>query len=186
LWERCEDPEAKVALSPRFALDVSPDREWAAIAVAGKTADGFPLVEITSKRDAVDHRPGVDWVVPRFVDLNTLFPDIVVTIAAGSGAESLRPALEAAGITVETLPSGQVAAACGLFFDKATSVTMRHLGQSELTDALAGARKHVENGETAWKWGRKRSTSDITALYAATLALWVDDQAVLEPTISFI
>jgi len=39
-------------------------------------------------------------------------------------------------------------------------------------DEVLTARKAVEDGEGAWRWGRKRSSADITALYAATLALW--------------
>lgn len=185
-WAACEDPAAVVDSLPIFALDVSPGRDWAAIAVAGKTAAGVALVEVTSAGGVFDHRPGTAWVLPRLVELYERFPDVEITIAAGSAAETFRPQIEGAGIPVNVLPSGEVAAACGLFYDKATTAQLRHLGQPELTAALLGARKQVEDGETAWKWGRKRSTGDITCLYAATLALWVHDQAVLEPSFHFL
>ncbi len=173
-WAECLDPASQIAKPTKFALDVSPDRSWAAIGVAGARTDGVPHVEITSKQGGavVDHRPGVDWVVPRFVELAGHWPKMRVTIASSSAAESLVPALSTAGIEVDVLKAGDISAACGLFFDLATTAGLRHIGQSELTTALASARKNIEDGEGAWRWGRRRSSSDITPLYAATLALW--------------
>ena len=74
-----------------------------------------------------------------------------------------------------------------MFFDLATTKGLRHIGQSELTDALAGARKNVDDGETAWRWGRRKSSADITPLYAATVALWALTQSPpVEPSIHFL
>jgi hypothetical protein len=172
LWAECLDLGSKVTTAPVFALDVSPDRSWSAIAVAGMTVDGLPHVEITSSGSVVDHLPGVGWVVPRCVTLAARWPGMRLTVIGGSAAESLVPDLVAAGVPVEFVKGNDVAAACGLFFDKATTAGLRHVGQVELTSSLAAARKNVEDGEVAWRWGRRRSSADITPLYAATLALW--------------
>ena len=172
-WLSCLDPGSQIATTPNFALDIAPSRNWSAIAVSGIRGDGFPHIEVTSREGLVDHRPGVDWVVPRMVELSASFPGMVLTIASGSTAESLVPALIAAGVDLEFVKRNDVAAACGLFFDLATTNSLRHIGQTGLTAALATVRKNVEDGEGAWRWGRKRSAADITPLYAATLALWV-------------
>jgi phage terminase large subunit-like protein len=83
----------------------------------------------------------------------------------------MRPALEKAGIEVDVIPANKVAAACGLMFTKITTGAMRHLGQKILTDAIGEARKR-EVGDGMWAFARKRSTGNITPLYAITLAGW--------------
>jgi hypothetical protein len=178
-WNACHDPRSEIASVPVFALDVSPDQSWAAIAVAGLRADGLPHVEVTSfTAGGVDHRPGADWVVPRMVDLAKRWPGMKVAIIGGStsAAESLVPALIAAGIDLVPVKGGDVTAACGLFYRLATTAGMRHLGQPALTDALGAARKK-EGPEGDWRWGRRKSSADITTLYAGTIALWVVMQA---------
>jgi len=171
-WASCLDIKSEIVSVPVFALDVSPNHSWSAIAVAGMRADGLPHIEVTSSKGVVDHRPGTDWVVPRLVDLKQRWPGMTLTLASGSAAESLVPALVAAGLDLVFVKGNDVAAGCGMFFDLATTKGLCHLGQSELTTALSVARKNVEDGEGAWRWGRRKSSSDITALYAATLALW--------------
>jgi hypothetical protein len=172
-WLNCLDVDSQIVSDPVFALDVSPMRSWSAIAAAGFRADGLPHVEVTaSTTGGVDHRPGTDWVVPRIMAMKERWPGLRLTVASASAAESLVPALTAAGVDLVFVKGNDLAAGCGLFFDLATTGGMRHRGQSELTVALSAARKNVENGEGVWRWGRRRSSEDITTLYAATLALW--------------
>ena len=169
LWAARLDLKSQIVSAPTFALDVSPSQSWAAIAVAGLREDSKAHIEITSSQGVVDHRAGIDWIVPRFVQLKERWPGLRVVIAAGSAAESLVPALLKAGLEMaEPIKGGEIAAACGLFY----GLDFWHIGQTELTTALAAARKNVEDGEQGWRWGRKKSAGDITALYAATLALW--------------
>ncbi|GAC1318188.1 MAG: hypothetical protein NVSMB16_14510 [Acidimicrobiales bacterium] len=169
-WDACLDESSRVPAPVSFALDVAPDRSWASIAVAGLNEQGVPHVEVTSTQggQVMDHRPGTEWVVPRLVELMARWPRATVTLID----RTLVPALLEHRIEVDEIKSTDVAAACGLFYDLATTTRLRHVGQAQLSDALAAARKNVEDGETAWKWGRRRSGSDITPLYAATLALW--------------
>lgn len=177
LWAQCLDKDSQIVNAPVFILDVSPSQSWSAIGAAGIRGDGFPHVEVTASDAAgTDHRPGADWVVPRLVQLAEKWPGLKVVIAAGGAAESLVPALTKVGIDVVPVKGGDVAAACGLFYRLATTNGLRHRGQRELTDALAAARKNVEDGEQGWRWGRKKSSADITCLYVATLGLWVATQ----------
>jgi hypothetical protein len=184
LWEACRDPISQITGPPSFAVDVSPSQSWSAIAAGGIRKDGVPHVEVTaSDASGIDHRPGADWVVPRCVELKARWADMKVTIVSGSAAEALVPALVAAGVTVEFIKGSDIAAACGMFFNLATTAGMRHRGQQDLTLALATARKAVEDTEGGWRWGRKKSSSDITPLYAATNALWAA-LAAPEPEVS--
>jgi hypothetical protein len=171
-WQNCFNEASQIVAAPMFALDVAPSRAWAAIAAAGLNGAGKSHLEVTGRDGVTDHRPGTDWVVPRLVELRLVFPDMRVVIAAGSAAEALKPAVEAAGIPVDVIGARDVAAACGLFYDHVVTSQIAHLGQPCLDAAVAAAKKRVEDGETAWVWGRKRSSADITPLYAATLALW--------------
>jgi len=176
-WGSCLDLDSQIESRPVFALDVSPSRSWAAIAAAGLRADGIPHIEVTSKDDGavVDHRPGIEWVVPRAVELKARWPDLRLAIAGGTGsaAEALVPALVKAGIELIFVKAGDETAACGLFYDLATTKGVRHIGQQSLTDALKAARKNITDGEGAWRWGRRKSSADITPVYATGRALWV-------------
>jgi hypothetical protein len=53
--------------------------------------------------------------------------------------------------------------------------SLRHVGQRELGSALSGA-SQMNVGDGAWKWTRRKSSTDITPLYAATTALWAAHQ----------
>ena len=178
VWNTCLDVKSEIVGTPIFALDISPSQSWAAIAVAGMREDGLPHVEVTSSKTpsglVIDHHEGADWVVPRAVQLKERWPGMKLAIISGStsAAEALVPAFTEAGIELVFIKGGDVTAACGLFYLLATTKGLRHRGQPELTGALSTARKAVEDGEGAWRWGRKRSSADITPLYAATLALW--------------
>lgn len=183
----CLDPASKVVGNAVFVLDVSPSRAWASIAIAGNRTDGLPHLEVASRAGVIDHRPGVEWVVARAVELKEARPGFTLTLVSGSSAEPLIPALTAAGVDLEFVKAADLPAACGLFFDLVESGGLRHIGQSDLTDALKAARKNVEDGEAAWRWGRRKSASDITPLYAATVALWALTQyRPIEPSIYFL
>jgi hypothetical protein len=175
LWDSMLDPMSKPPAAPSFALDVSPERDWACIVAAGRRADEKMHVEITSRQLEPDHRQGTGWVVPRLRAMRAARGDFAVGIAAGSAAESLVPDLEASGQQIVRIPSMDVVAACGRFYDFAVNDGLRHLGQDALTQSVTGARqKRV--GERAFVWVRRPGV-DLTPMYAATLASWLADNA---------
>lgn len=165
-----------------FALDVSPERDWASIVVAGVNQYGRTHIEITSRDGVLDHRPGTNWVRDRLVQLAADRGGLAVNIAAGSAAESLAPDLDNAGIRVERIAMRDVVSACGRFYDLAINEQLSHLVQDDLTNAVIGARKK-NLGERAFMWVRTGSVGDITPLYAATLAVWAVDTA-LDPVLN--
>lgn len=177
-WEGLADPRSVIVGPVAFAVDTTPERDWTSIAAAGLREDGRWHVEITGG-DELDHRPGTRWVVSRLLEMVEAWGPCAVMIDGRSPAASLIPELEQAGLRVAgdvpdddhlivKAASGDLAQACGSFYDKATADQLRHLGQGLLGDALAHAKKRSLND--AWAWARK-SGGDISPLVAVTLAL---------------
>jgi len=179
LWAGCADVES-VALDPvAFAVDVSPERDRATIAVAGKRADGRPHVAL------VDAREGTDWVVPRLVELQRHNPRAVALDPAGAAGALLQPLAEAR-IEPLTASTRALTQACGRFFDLVVAGELRHRDEALLNVAVAGAGRRTVGD--AWAWGRKGARADLTPLYAATLALWAFGEAdpPSSPTVLFL
>ncbi|MFO7164872.1 MAG: hypothetical protein DIU75_016205 [Mycolicibacterium hassiacum] len=175
-WEALVDEDSQPAGDVAFALDVTPSRDRACIAVYGPRGDGAGHVEI------VDQRPGVDWVVERVVSLVERWRPVAVAVDAKGPAGSLLTDLDKAGIRRPSdaaapnrgdlaVPTAQdVAAACGRFADAVAQGSVRHIGQPQLTEAIRGAKTRPLGD--AWAWGRRGSSSDISPLVAVTLAKW--------------
>ncbi|MGP3684146.1 terminase [Streptomyces sp. IBSNAI002] len=162
-WRALADAESKPSDPVAFAIDMTPERSHAAIAVAGTTGAGVHV-------EVVDHRPGVGWIVERAVDLQERWNPCAWVVDAGGPAGALIPDLERAGLTVTVPRVREVAQACGQFYDAVTEQTLSHLDQAPLAAALAGARKR-DLGE-AWAWARRGVSVDISPLVASTLAAW--------------
>jgi hypothetical protein len=163
-WLDRLDRRSKASGSVCFAFDVSPNRERAAIGVAGTRPDGLGHLEV------VDHRRGTSWVVDRLVRLGNDHSPLAIICDKASPAASLVPELTKRGVEVELVSSADQASACGLLFDAVEQGRVRHIGQGELTAAIRGAGKRPLGD--AWAWSRKASGVDISPLVAVTLAWW--------------
>jgi hypothetical protein len=162
MWAACRDEQSVVVNPVRFAFDVTPDRQRAAIAAAGFREDGLPHVELT------DHKSGTRWIPDRLEQLLRDHDAGPVLLDQRSPAAALIAALVERGIPFEVLGGSEYAQACGLFFDDVQGEQLRHLGTPELTAAVTGARKRPLGD--AWAWSRKSSAVDISPLVACTLA----------------
>lgn len=171
-WAERLDRGSVIVGPPSFALDVSPKLTHAAISIAGVRSDGdlFGELLLREGQKTVDYRPGTEWVVPALVDLRSRNPELAVSIAKGSQAESLAADIEAEGITVIRVALADVVAACGLVYGLITNGGVWHSGQPQLTAAFA-ATKWRDAGEGGQAWGRKKSAVDIAPTYAWTLAV---------------
>lgn len=159
-WAGLADSASTVPGRPAFAVDVTPDRAWCSIGVAGKRADGLMHVAV------VEHRKGTGWAVPALKELATHGS---VAVGAGSPAASLVPDLESAGVQVELVAGGEYVQACGQFYDAVIGSQVRHLDDVPLNTAVAAARQ--KSAGDAWKWARD-GFADISPLVAVTLAAW--------------
>lgn len=167
-WAACLGDESPGTEGLVFAVDVSPDRSLASLAVC----DGAVL-------ELADRRQGTEWLVARCIALWDRYKPLAFVVDGAGPASSLVPDLEAAGVRVETTGSRTYASACGRFYDAIVNRRVQHTGQSELDAAVAGAATR-KLGD-AWAWSRSSSAIDITPLVACTLALW--GATTLEPSV---
>jgi hypothetical protein len=163
-WAALVDERSELTDPVCFAFDVTPDRSSSAIAAAGLRADGLHHVEIAQRGR------GTAWVVPELARLQERWEPVAILCDAVGPVASLIHACEEAGVHVTAVGASEHAKACGLLVDMVENEGLRHLGSSELTNALRGATKR-RLGD-AWAWSRRNSTVDISPLVAATLALW--------------
>ena len=175
-WLAREDHTSVLEGSFALAVDVAPDRSWACIAAAGSNQHGDTHVEITGNDDdGYDYHQGLQWVVPRAKRIWEANGRPVVIIDPASQAGSLIPLLEHEGMVIQSPTSRQFAQACGDFGSgivprKGEQATITHTGQKPLTKAVSGADKRLL--ADMWAWSKSLSSSDISPLVAATLAVW--------------
>jgi hypothetical protein len=170
IWAACgeHDQSQRITGSQTFAIDVSPDQAWGAINVAGRRDD------LRWQGATVEHKRGVDWIVPMCVALMERRCQLVVD--ARGPASMLIAELEAAGITetrglIKASTDDYANACAGFVKTVATGMFRYPAPQPELDDALVAARPGTMGDR--WKWKRRTADSgDITTLVAQTLALW--------------
>ena len=163
-WQHAVDEESKISESAprRFSVDVSPDRMWAAIGVAGQRDDGLMHIEV------LKHSRGVAWIPEALDILEAKYNSQGPIVLAGKAAAALESDLTEHGIESVVMSSSDSAAASAMLFDR-TPERVRHIGQHSLDAALAGATKRsVGDG---WSWD-KRGQIDITPLCAVSSALF--------------
>lgn len=174
-WAAAHDIESNIDGPLAIAAAVSVDRSRAAIAACGRRADGLLHVEVTSTPLRSDNRNGTAWVVPRLVEIAERNRPAAVVLDEFGPTGSLIAAAEEAGLEVTRLGTAAAARAYGMFFDAVSGTdrdgrVIRHIGQPELTAAVAGAKRRPL-GE-GFAWDRKAATVDITPLVAVTNALY--------------
>jgi len=165
-WEALTDPESVAVSDAVYALDVSIDRQWAGLALAGRRADGLMHVSVDDRPEL----PGIDWVVPRCQELSRRFGARFL-LDKGGPAWSLVPELEDAGVKLfKPMGLADVRQACGMFLDAIADGSLRHRGQPDLNNAVRVAQPRSVAGEGGPVFGRK--TGEITPLNAACFAYW--------------
>jgi hypothetical protein len=167
-WRALAHEGSQVVDKVAFAIHVAMDRSWAAIAVAGRRADGLLHVEIT------DYRLGTAWVPARAAQLQERWSPCAWVVDAGGPAGSLIADLEAKGLEITKPSARDVTAAFGQFVDAVMpedgEPTLRYIPHPALDVAVAGAA--TRSLTTAKAWDAVGATSDISPLIAVTLAAW--------------
>jgi hypothetical protein len=163
--ESAEQPD-RAAL----VLDVSPDRRWCAIAVAGALPvdsdldDEKTLVMVKSIR-------GTQGVVREIAKLNDTQDLIDIAITNGA-ARALETDLVKVSIQYHTLTQGEMSAAYGNLQRAIKESTVAHIGQNELDFALANAKsRYLQTGE-AESFDRREYSVDISPAVATAGALY--------------
>jgi len=163
-WSQLEHVE-KVRPKPvAFSVEVSDDRKWSSIGLAGQRSDGLHHTQI------VQAGRGTGWVPRRVAELVAEWKPTAVTIRPASPAGSLVGPLTALGVEVVKVSGTQMAQACGLFVDAVGEGSLRHMGQPQVTAALGAARKRPSGD--AYVFGAAEKSNDIAPLRAVVLALY--------------
>lgn len=162
-------PELQVDRQPGdgdvvFAIDTSHGRGMSSIVSCESRGERVQV-------ELVEYLPGTEWVVQRADELNRKWRPARWVVDAKGPAASLLPALESLdGFPLVVSNYQQMVAACGLIYDLAAERRLAHVGQPQLSEAVAAAAKR-ELGD-AYAWTRKGSGVDISPFVAATLAVW--------------
>lgn len=164
VWKGLADERSKALTKLVLAVDVSPNREQAAVALAGLRDDGLVHVELDESRE------GTGWIVGHVAARCAKNPIAAVVVDAKSPAASLVRSLRKAKVRVVTTNTDEMTDACADILDACMNNELRHIAQPQLTRALNDARKRSV-GER-WAWNRRSAESDITPIVAATLAHW--------------
>jgi hypothetical protein len=170
-WDdRLADDESHIVGEVVFGVDANPERTAAAIGLAGRNEAGARQVELPAPaREWVEGDPwpeGLDWVVPRAVELDADHGPTVWAIDPNGPAGPLAAELEDAGLQVLRVKGPDYARACGGFYDQLP----QHLPDPLLDGAVESVRRR-DIGDGAFTFGRKASSANISPLVAVTLAL---------------
>lgn len=171
--ERLADIEARRLVgAPVVAVSVSPRSAGPvrfSLAIAQRRQDGKAHLEVILMGGGTAPIPPA---LARFVKKHPVYTCV---IDPGSPAGSTIADVTAAGVTVTTMTTRDVAQAFGMIYDAATSEdpearNVVHLGQAEVALAVRSAdRRMVGDGHA---WDLKNARADITTIDAMTKALW--------------
>ncbi|MEE1813693.1 terminase [Streptomyces sp. SP18ES09] len=163
-WRALADPQSQPEGTMAMAIDATPERDHAAIAVAAPWRGGTHV-------EVIDHRPGLGWVVERAKELHERHkPKCWVVDGGGPAGSLLQDLANALGVEVVSPKPREIAQATGQFYDGVAEQAVSHLDQPPLAVALAGAQKRPLGD--AWAWARRGAGVDISPLVAVTLARW--------------
>lgn len=173
VWGLLADADSEITSGVVFALTAAQDLEFGCIVAAGGRSDGIPHVEITSRNGHLDHRPGVDWMIPRVVELNEAHQPLAWIIDPSGPAGALLDDLRLAGIECYEVTVRELGQACGALLaaieDKDRD-KIRHRGQPAIRQAFEVARKR-DIGDGGWSFGRRASDDDVSPAEGVALAL---------------
>jgi phage terminase large subunit-like protein len=158
-WQACEvEAPAEPPVPAAIGLGVTPNRDWGSIAAAGDL-DG------RTHLGAVDRRAGAAWMVDEALRIQKAH-DCAVVLAAGSPAESLKQALEDAGVDLTVLSTAAYMGACASVYDDVNDKTVSHSNYDELNAAVGSAEQQAVGDRFRWA----RRAGDVAMLEAATCA----------------
>lgn len=178
-WETQRDPLSQIEGEVVFAIDQTPSGSHFSICVAGWREDGSIHMGV------IAHGRGSAWVPARLAELTEKHDTMcgVKWQPQGNAVGGLRHALKQAGINVEEVSLVEYSEACSAFKDRIVNGTLWHTG-SEILDSAFENSVRVVLPEGGWRWGRKKSTGDISPLVGVTLAvLGVDENGEANPSV---
>jgi hypothetical protein len=178
-WEDLADPpdpkiEHRGSLprddTVRLALDAPPDRRSATFGMAGIRDDGYLHVSI--RHHCRPTQPGDAALKDRVIDMAlklTKGHNTSLILPPSSPARAWKADLVAAGVSLDEMTPAEYAEACGRITNAVDDGALRHRGQPELNNAVAGLA--VRSSGDVDAWSRRNSSANIAPFVAATCAL---------------
>lgn len=161
IWQRCQDDNSTAVDPVVFGFEVSHDRAWSSIGVAGPSTSGGVHVEV------VDRRPGTGWVIGRLVELRDRQKPSSIRCNSTGPAGALLAECERRRLKVESISAKELAQACESAYDDIGDRRWHHIDQPELNAAVTGAMRRPVGD--AWVFDR-RTQLDVTPLIAVAIA----------------
>jgi hypothetical protein len=180
VWGKQGDPASMAIDRLTLSIEVPPNRSHAAVALAGKRADGRWHVEL------YEERKGVDWAIPYIVERAAKNKLHAVVVDEMSGlVEDRRGRHFLIGtdvlVTLAAAEGRDMAIACSKLYDGIHDGSVFHTDQPQVNVSLSVATKRPLQG--SWAWNRKDPTSNISPIVSETLALWgAQNDNVIRPT----
>lgn len=171
LWEACGVSVPSGVPVGGLALAASMDLTHAALVAAGQAGD---LVHVRP----LQHGPGTWWAVDAAKAAQSRH-DVDIAVDGKGPAAVLIPHLQAAGVRLKVLTTPEVFDACAGISEMVRGGWLRHRSYPELDAAVAGAVKR--ESVDRWAWGRRKSSSDISPLEAATFAAFQVSRPATKP-----
>ena len=171
-WAGLVDPGDQRPSPVAFAVEVSPDRKWSGVYLAGRRADGRLWLQ------PVESNRGTGWVPGRVAELVAKWQPVGVALRHGSPGLSLRSTLAEAGVEATVVGQSEMGAACGRLVDLVEDDGLRHDGSGLLEVSLRNVRKRV-SGES-WTWAPSGSV-DVSPLQGVTAALFLLEREASKP-----
>lgn len=180
MWEANADSDSEIVDgAPVFcAVDVSWNRAYASVAVAGRRADGKVHVEI------VAHRAGTEWIAPwlrhrREHPDYQWFTNQVVIQGKGAPVSSLAETFQENGLSVIDWSGTELGKSFGNFYDAIRQRAIRHRSQQVLDLAIEVAQEK-RLGDASFI-DRRNEHVDVSPAVAAQAAYWYATKPMQKP-----
>jgi hypothetical protein len=171
-WTEASDPDGWPEGRLALGLEVAPDLLGASVALAGQREDGAWHVELDEHRSSASWLPGyVQGLMEANPSVRSVVVDVGGPIAALLTAKGKNLYLKGTRVKVMPLKVTQLGAGCANLLDGINAGTVFHMGQPQLSAAVAVVGKRPLGDTGMWVWSRKSSAADITPIQAATYAL---------------
>lgn len=188
-WEEVQDASSRRQGDVSLAVDISIERDWAAVGMYGLREDGLGHSQV------IRYEGGTDWIIGFLMEAKETLNPVAIGMAGGTYA-ALKNALKQAGFmrpedrpidaTMRLIEGKSVhppqrgdliilngtdmGAATGGYLEAVRDGTMRVVPADQLTQAARVGRVRTVGDAQAWM--RTDTTVDITTLVSVTEAKW--------------
>lgn len=185
-WQMRQDLNSELIGEFAISVDVASDQSISTITAAGVNQLGDVHIEVTANEIAYDHRPGVQWVVPRIKEIwrNVHPRPAFVVIDKQSNAGQFIEDLEAdreLNIKIVSPNTREHAQACATFHNGVVPRTGEVAYITHTEDADEKGHNILSNGVAGldtrtltdgYAWNKKDAGAIITPVVSATNAVW--------------